>query len=111
MTPPFRKGTPSTKVNAKPISFRHVKNALVIKLSGHYRNAKISGRFEIYPHKRPFRIHEGKLRVLVDCKWFDDRPGSTALKVELSGRWELLRNYNGKVVDNIGEPEKTSVRK
>jgi len=33
---------------------------------------------------------------------FDDRPGSVALKVELSGSWELLPNYTGEVVDNIG---------
>jgi len=111
MTPPFRKGTPYTQKDAKPISYRKVRNALAIKLSGHYRDAKFKGIFEIYPHKRPFRIHEGKLRVLVDCKWFGDRPGSTALKVELTGSWELLRNYSEEVVDDIGTSEKAPARK
>jgi hypothetical protein len=111
MTPPFKKGTPYTHKDAKPTSYRTVKNALAVKLNGRYRDARFKGTFEVFPHKRPFRIHEGQLRVLVDCKWFGDRPGSAALKVELSGTWELLRDYSGKVVDNIGEPETTSVRR
>jgi hypothetical protein len=73
-----------------------------LELNGVYRDAKIRGVFAVYPHKRPFRIHKGKLRVLVDCKWFSDRPGSDALKVELSGSWELLPNYTGEVVWEIG---------
>jgi hypothetical protein len=105
MTPPFKKGTPYTNEHAKPIHLRKVRNTLAIKLNGMYRDAKIRGVFAVYPHKRPFRIHKGKLRVLVDCKWFDDRPGSVALKVELSGSWELLPNYSGGVVDNLGKRE------
>jgi hypothetical protein len=102
MTPPFKKGTPYTNEHAKPIHLRKVRNTLAIKLNGMYRDAKIRGVFAVYPHKRPFRIHKGKLRVLVDCKWFDDRPGRNALKVELSGNWELLPNYTGEVVWEIG---------
>jgi hypothetical protein len=103
MTPPFKRGTPYTNEHAKPTRVRKVVNTLAIKLTGMYRNATIRGVFAVYPDKRPFRIHKGKLRVLVDCAWFDDRPGSHALKVELSGSWELLPNYTGEVVDNVGE--------
>ena len=64
MTPPFKKGTPYTNANAKPVRFRKIKNKLAIKLNGMYRDAKIRGTFAVHPHKRPFRIDQPRIQAI-----------------------------------------------
>ena len=52
---------------------------------------------------QPFDVFDGKTRVEVKVYWFERKPKTTWAHITLNGEWELLRNYSGNVVDNIGQ--------
>jgi hypothetical protein len=96
-------GVPNTYPNAKPESFRQVKNALAVLIhEGFLRGSTFRDcYFEVAESKEPFDIFDGKTRVEVKVLWFGRKPKTTWAHITLNGNWELLRNFSGTVVKNI----------
>lgn len=94
---------PDTNKNAKPKTFRSVKNASVIFISnGSLRNSQFTDcYFELANNEPNFDIFDGKRRVEVKVLWFGRKPKTTWAHITLNGDWELKPNYSGLVVENI----------
>jgi hypothetical protein len=101
--PDWIKGkTPHTDKTAKVTKYRNVENKTVIVVSyGQYRNATLEGVFELV--KPPATKLPG--RILVRCSWFGVTPPTTYPQLDISKatKKQILENYTGVVVDNIGK--------
>jgi len=97
-------GVPSTHPSAKPETFRQVNNVLAVFIhEGYLRGSTFRDcYFEVADSQEPFDTFAGKTRVEVQVLWFDRKPATTWAHLTLIGKWELLRNYSGEVVANIG---------
>ena len=95
---------PNTHSNAKPESYRQVKNVLAVLINeGFLRGSTLRDcYFEVADCQQPFDTFDGKTRIEVQVLWFGRKPATTWAHVTLNGKWELLRNYSGEVVANIG---------
>jgi hypothetical protein len=101
-----------TNPNAGPTEHRVVANALAIRITkGSLRSSEFDGVFELADVPKPFDLHDGKLRVEVMVGWFGMKPKTTWSHVTLSGDWELLRNWSGKVVHNLSDENQSNASK
>jgi hypothetical protein len=94
---------PNTYPNAKPESYRQVKNVLAVLIhEGFLRGSTFNDcYFEVADSLQPFDVFDGKTRVEVQVLWFNRKPVTTWAHITLNGKYELLRNYSGEVVANI----------
>ncbi len=97
-------GVPNTHPSAKPETFRQVNNVLAVLVrEGYLRGSTLRDcYFEVADCQEPFDTFAGKTRVEVQVLWFGRKPATTWTHITLTGKYELLRNYNGEVVANIG---------
>ena len=97
-------GVPDTHPNAKPTAHRHVEHVLAVLVhEGFFRGSIIEDcYFEVADSQEPFDTFAGKTRVEVQVLWFGRKPKTTWAHITLSGKYELLRDYRGTVVKNIG---------
>ena len=107
--PLFNEKTPHTCSNANVDEYRDVHNARVIMVSNaSYRKATFDGIFELM--NKQFNVDpiieqpSGKIKVEVLCSWYGGKAPNTYPKIDLSnaGGYEIIDNYSGQVVDNIG---------
>lgn len=98
-------GVPHTHARAKPESYRLVKNVLAVLVhEGSLRESTFKDcYFELSDSSEPFDTFNGKTRAEVKVLWFGKKPKTTWTHITLNGKWELLRNYTGKVVANISQ--------
>lgn len=94
---------PNTHPNAKPESYRQVKNVLAVLIhEGFLRGSTFNDcYFEVADCPQPFDTFDGKTRVEVQVLWFGRKPATTWAHITLNDKYELLRNYSGEVVNNI----------
>jgi hypothetical protein len=103
-------GTPHTDQNATVCRFRHVENVRGARIKeGTYRGALVSGIFELYQPTlaNPIKVQpSGKRKVEVICAWHGFVPNKNrGASIDISSSQstvELLENFTGEVVDNIG---------
>jgi hypothetical protein len=96
--------TYNTNAKAKPIEHREVKNARVVRVNNaHLRGSDFSGVFELADVTDPFDFFDGKERAEVQVGWFGMKPKTTWSHITLGEGWELIENFSGKVVHNLGE--------
>jgi hypothetical protein len=76
--------------------------------SGIYRNATVSGVFELYEPDRNDPVEvlpSGKRQVKVMCAWRGVKPSRSCARIDVTsapGAVEVLDDFSGEVVDNIG---------
>jgi hypothetical protein len=94
----------NTNPSAQPdAAQRHVVDVLAIRIvDGHLRGSSFDGIFEVADIPQPFSVHTGNLRIEVKVGWFGMKPKTTWSHITLGNEWQLLRNYTGKVVHNLG---------
>lgn len=93
----------NTNAEATVSAYRKVKNVTAIEIkNGFYRGSEIHGVFEVANTEDPIKENSGKLKVEVLCGWFGMKPRTTWIHITLTGKWELLDNYSGEVVLNLG---------
>ena len=108
--PEWPPGTPRTDPTAQVCRYRAVVDVRVMRITnGHYRRATVNGTFELYKPERndPVELTDGgKMQVQVICAWHGGRPNkNSGVRVDLGDpacHFEVLDNFSGKVVDNIG---------
>jgi hypothetical protein len=104
-------GAPHTSEEARPTGFRYVEGVKAIRVTGGtYRNCEaIDGVFEVVNEPKDHK----KLgtRVEVRCGWFGEKPRTCYPKLEVDrSRIEVIENYTGEVIDNIGDSSLRSRR-
>ena len=89
---------------AGEIKTRQVRNVRAVRVTqGSIRNAQVSGVFELATDAvDPFTTYAGRRRVEVKCLWYQRKPPFTWMHLTITGTCEILPNYTGPVVDNIG---------
>jgi hypothetical protein len=93
-----------TNSKAQPIEWRYVVDVPVVRLVGaFYRDSFFDGFFELAPVALPIDVMKDKLRVEVKVGWFGQRPKRDWVKVTLGKEWELIQNFSGLVVHNLGQ--------
>jgi hypothetical protein len=98
------KGAPNTNPKAAISKLRKVKGKLVIEVvKAHLRTAEITGIFELANTVMPFRIKKGALTAEVICLWHGKKPKTTWMHITLGKKYELITEYSGEVVANIGK--------
>ena len=102
----FLDDTPHTREDAEICAWMEVTNARVVVLKeAYYRGAHLSGTFEIADIDDPFDDSADGLRVEVKMYWYGRRLSTRWPKVTIAlGRPEIIENYNGEVVWNVGDP-------
>jgi hypothetical protein len=101
-----------TDDNARVCRWRNVENVRAVRIThGRYRNAQVSGIFELFDPtlKDPIKVQpSGKRKVEVICAWQGYVPNATrGAGIDVSSSRstvEIVENYSGDVVDNIGYP-------
>lgn len=97
-------GIPHTYSSAVPVSSRHAVDVLAIRVTqAHLRGSFFDGVCELADVPQPFDLHAGKLRVQVKVAWFGVKPPTCWANITLGTHWELIRNYSGTVIHNLGE--------
>ena len=95
-----------TNAHAQPIQHRRVDSALVVHIEQAYlRGSHFAGFFEVAHVPSPFDVVKGRLRVQCKVGWFGMKPKTTWSHISIVGKWQLLPNYTGSVVHNIGVPQ------
>lgn len=98
------KGAPNANSKAVISKLRKVKGKLVIEVTkAQIRNAVISGIFELADTEMPFRLKKGELTVEVICLWHGKKPKTTWTHLTLGKKYELIPDYSGEVVADIGK--------
>lgn len=95
---------PSLDKRAGPIKTRQIHNARAVRITvGSIRNADVSGVFELATNAvDPFTTYAGRRRVEVKCLWYQRKLPTTWMHLTITGTCEVLENYSGAVVSNIG---------
>jgi hypothetical protein len=94
----------NTNTEARPIEYRTVRNARVVRVSNaHLRGSNFGGVFELADTQDPSDFFDGQERAEVKVGWFGMKPKTTWSHITLGDEWELIENYSGKVVHNLGE--------
>ena len=94
---------PSKHPNAKPISFRQVSGARVVKIrNAFFRDAEFSGVFELADNALCYHGRTPKLRVFIS--WFGWKPKIGFCEITPLSPVEFDGDYSGEVVDNVGLP-------
>jgi hypothetical protein len=105
--------TPGTDSAARVCRFRPETNIRAVRITnGSYRSAPASGVFELYEPERDDPVEalpSGKRQVKVICAWCGGKPNwrASGARIDVSSpdcRVEVLEDYSGEVVDNIGYP-------
>jgi len=92
-----------TNTKAQPVEWRYVVDVSAVRLVGaFYRESFFDGIFELASVALPVDVLRDKLRVEVKMGWFGQRPKRDWAKVTLGDEWELIKNYSGLVVHNLG---------
>lgn len=93
----------NTCESAQPESAtRHVLDVLAVRIvNGYLRGSTFDGVFEVADVPQPFSLHSGVIRVEVKVGWFGMKPKTSWSHITLSGEWQLIKNYSGKVVHNL----------
>ena len=83
---------------------RQVEHARVIHVTAaSIRLALVAGHFEIAPTKgKPQNSYTPPCEVEVVCLWHGRKPPTSWMNLKLIGPCEVIENYSGTVVANIG---------
>ena len=89
---------------AGPVSSRQVSSVRAVRVTqGSIRNAQVSGVFELATDAiDQFKTFAGRRRVEVKCLWYGRKPPTTWMHLTIIGTCEVLTNYSGSVVSDIG---------
>ena len=68
-----------------------------------HTNPEVEGVFELANTTQPFGVFNGALRAEVKCTWYDRKPPTSWMHIQLLDNWELIPNYCGEVADNIAQ--------
>lgn len=104
----------NTDPRARVCRYRHESGVRAIRITGgSFRSAPVSGVFELYEPERadPIEVQpKGKRLVKVICGWRGGKPNSSGIGASINlsdpaSHTEILEDYSGEVVDNIGYPD------
>lgn len=101
----WKDDTPNTSKFAKPCDWEEVRETTAVDIkNGYYREALFNGVFEISDIDKMYANSPKCKRVIVKTHWFGCRPSTKwpAILIE-NAEYEILSNYTGKVVRNIGK--------
>ena len=99
-------GVPHTNKHAVPVGFDDVRNMEVVFVEEVLICDAVvrSACFEIADATTVGAPYHGKPSVAVRCLCYECKPRSTWMHRTLLGGWEVIPNFSGKVVTNIGPP-------
>ena len=96
-----------TDKRASPTKFRQVQGVRAIRVCGAtYRNCvPIDGVFELVTAPKDTKRKPGMRLAEVKCSWFGVKPRTCYPHLTVDpARYEILENFEGEVIDEIGNP-------
>lgn len=100
-------GQRHTDKRARPTKFRHVQGVRAIQVKGGtYRSClPIDGIFELVTDPKDNKKNPGTQRAQVKCTWYGVTPPTCYPHLTFdANHYEILENFEGDVVDDIGNP-------
>lgn len=103
---------PDTSRAAKPTAWRAVTDCVVIHVTkATIRSTQIEDAwFELHESDKAFGTYAGRPRAEVKCLWFGRKPPTSWMHITLLGPHEVVRDYTGEVVADIGLKTKPVIK-
>jgi hypothetical protein len=103
-------GIPHTRPTANLVELRKVTGAHVVLINnGSFRNASISGFFELASPSTQVSININGIKTIeVKLGWFGVKPPTSWANVTILDTYEIIDNFSGTVFHNISELPRNS---